>query len=280
MSAQELSQVTPVVLTHNEEANIGRTLDSLGWAQKVVILDSGSIDATEQIARSFSNVGWHAKGFDNHRAQWEHAIRETGVTTEYVLALDADMQVPSQLVNEIRDVFLPGQFAGGMIAFDYQYSGNSLAGSLYPPQTRLFKIERVSIGQTDHTQSFSVDGPVYRFKRRLIHDDRKPLERWVAAQLAYQQLNELELLSGGRKRLRDRLRSLGIMPPITGLLAYLAAGGPFKGAAAARYAYERVTAEALLAIKMMNLRLESKTKTDQPARETLGDAETRSSNKI
>ena len=45
------------------------------------------------------------------------------------------------------------------------------------------------------------------------------------------------------------------MPPIIGTLAYLKAGGPFRGAAAARYAYERAVAEGLLAIRLMDARL-------------------------
>src|SRR5712692_7283386 len=84
--------VTPVILTLNEGRNIDATIASLEWAPRVVVLDSGSTDQTEQIARSFGNVDWFARGFDSHRAQWLHAIHETSITTDYVLALDADMR--------------------------------------------------------------------------------------------------------------------------------------------------------------------------------------------
>ena len=46
------------------------------------------------------------------------------------------------------------------------------------------------------------------------------------------------------------------MPPIIGLLAYVRAGGPFKGAAAARYAYERMTTESILAVRLMDARMQ------------------------
>ena len=49
-------------------------------------------------------------------------------------------------------------------------------------------------------------------------------------------------------RFRDRLRELGVMPVIAGALAYIRAGGPFRGAAAVRYAYERAAYESLLAL--------------------------------
>lgn len=255
MIPEALKRVTPVVLTYNEEPNIGRTLESLRWASEVIVIDSGSTDRTEQIARGFSNVTWNYRPFDNHLAQWTHGIQQTGATSEYVLALDADMQVTPGLLREIEERFFRGQFDGGVIPFEYHYYGHALSSSLCPPQLRLFRRSEVNIAQPDHTQRFSVRGNTYKFRNALIHDDRKPIERWVASQLAYQLLNEKELSNGGRRRIRDRLRRLGIMPPIVGFVAYLKAGGPLRGAAAARYAYERTVAEALLAIRLMDIRL-------------------------
>jgi len=167
------------------------------------------------------------------------------------------MQVTPTLLQEIEENFLSGGFAGGMIPFRYHYHGKALSGSLCPPQLRLFRRVEVRVAQPDHTQRFSVAGNIYKFRRALIHDDRKSVERWVASQLAYQLLNEKELSNGGRPRMRDRLRHIGIMPPIVGLLAYVRAGGPFRGAAAARYAYERTVAEGLLAIRLMDARLKA-----------------------
>jgi glycosyltransferase involved in cell wall biosynthesis len=51
-----LSATTPLILTINEAANIGRMLDKLEWAATVIVLDSFSTDDIEHIARSFPNV--------------------------------------------------------------------------------------------------------------------------------------------------------------------------------------------------------------------------------
>jgi hypothetical protein len=255
MQNEVLHRITPLILTYNEEANIARTLESLRWANRVVILDSDSVDGTQGLARSHGNVSWFSRPFDNHVRQWNYGINDTSIDTEFIIALDADMQMTPGLLKEIESDFLPGDFSGGLIPFTYHYYGHPLRSSLCPPQMRIFKRAKVGVSQPDHTQQFSVDGEVYRFRARLIHDDRKPLERFVASQLAYQVLNEKELANGGRNRLRDHLRKLGLMPPLVGLLAYLKAGGPFYGAAAARYAYERAVCESLLAIRLMNLRL-------------------------
>jgi len=226
-------------------------------AQRVV-LDSGSTDQTETIAKSFQNVVWCERTFDTHGAQWEYGIRQTGITSEYVLALDADMQVTAEFLQELENDFPFGQAAGGITPFEYRYHGSALAGSLCPPQLRLFRRNEVSISQPDHTQRFSVDGEIYRFRNRLTHDDRKPVDRWVASQVSYQLLIEQGLSNGRRRRLRDHLRRAGLMPPIVGALAYLKAGGPFRGAAAARYAYERMTSESILAVLLMDAKLQRK----------------------
>src|SRR5439155_17438807 len=76
-SSVAAGHVTPVVLTFNEAANIGRVLRSLAWAPDVFIVDSGSMDGTREITEGFRNVRWRVRPFDNHRAQWEFAVEST-----------------------------------------------------------------------------------------------------------------------------------------------------------------------------------------------------------
>lgn len=248
--------VTPVLLTLNEEANLARTLGALGWARRIVVVDSGSTDRSAEIARRYPQVVWRVRPFDTHAAQWAHAVHATDITTEYVLALDADHVVPPSFVEEVEARFLPGRFDGGVAAFTYCLHGVPLGGSLYPPKPVIFRPERLSIAQPGHTQEFSVAGRLYRFAARLLHDDRKPLERFVAAQLSYSALEARRLESGGPRRPVDWLRRLGISAPIAGLLAFVRAGGPFRGAAASRYAHERAAFECLVALRLTTARLE------------------------
>jgi glycosyltransferase involved in cell wall biosynthesis len=262
MNAGAGLQITPLILTYNEEPNIARTLESLGWAKRVVVLDSGSTDATEEIARSFANVAWFVRPFDNHKAQWEYGIRETGIGSDYVLALDADMSVSQSFAQEAEADFLPHNFVGGITSFQYRILNRPLLGSIYPSQLRVFNRKEIRVEQSGHTQEFYITGKIYHFKSLLIHDDRKALERWTSSQLSYSLLELNRLHGGWPSRLQDRLRKLGIMPPIAGVLAYLRAGGPFRGAAALRYAYERATYECLLSIRLMSKRLEDSENSD------------------
>jgi glycosyltransferase involved in cell wall biosynthesis len=243
--------ITPVLLTYNEEPNLAHTLACLGWARRVIVLDSGSTDRTEDIARSFPNVSWQTRCVDSHGGQWHYALFETGISTDYGLALDADMQLSAQLLHEIEQRFLPGGFDGGIIAFRYRIGRRLLVSSIYPPQLRLFRLARVTTSTIGHTHKFDLIGKLFHFRNRIVHDDRKSSDRWAESQTCYSRLEHLRINSTSDLSLKDRLRTTGLMPLIAGSLAYVRAGGPLRGTAALQYAYERFTYEALLAIRLL-----------------------------
>ena len=70
-----LDQITPLVLTFNEEANIGRTLARLTWAPRVVVVDSHSTDRTLEIVRGFPNVEVVQRAFDTFASQWNFGLK-------------------------------------------------------------------------------------------------------------------------------------------------------------------------------------------------------------
>jgi glycosyltransferase involved in cell wall biosynthesis len=248
-----LASVTPVVLTFNEEPNIGRLLDDLRWAARVVVVDSGSTDRTKEIAAAFANVRWLQRPFDTHRAQWQFGV--DAAATPFALALDADYRVPPAFVGELETGFLPGRHAGGVAAFQYCIHGRPLRGSVYPAKTVVFRRDAVRITQPGHSQQIAVDGPSYRFQARLVHDDRKPLDRFVRSQLSYARLEADRLAQAGGARWQDRVRRTALMPFLAGPGAWLAAGGPLAGRAAIHYAWERTLFESLLALELLRRRL-------------------------
>ena len=128
--------------------------------------------------------------------------------------------------------------------------GRPLMGSILRPQLRLFRHHDVRVGQNGHAHHFAVDGPVYRFRSPLRHDDRKSLDRWVHSQLGYSAQEMESIAARDKGGLKDRLRRAGVMPIVAGSLAYLRSGGPLGGKPALRYAWERVTFECLLALRM------------------------------
>jgi len=240
MSERAGAVVTPVVLTYNEAPNIARCLDALHWARRVVVVDSGSTDGTLEILARYPNAAVFFRTFDDFKQQTEHGIEHAD--TEYVLPLDADMVVRPALLAEIEGPFLGGGYAGGLLHFEYRVFGRPLLGSLYPSQYRIFRRAAGTV---------IVDGPTYRFAERLVHEDRKSVERWIHSQIGYSRHEQARIAGAGQASLKDRLRRTGLMPLASGALAYVRAGGPLRGGAALCYAYERVVFECLLAMRLM-----------------------------
>ncbi len=257
-----LTLITPVILTFNEEANVGRTLESLRGFPRVVVVDSASTDGTEEIARSYPNVAWFVNEWRDFRGQWDFALRRTGIESAFVLALDADMSVPLELIPELVGVASRNEIDGGLISFDYHIRGVPLAGSLYPPQLRLLRLSKARVGQSGHAHLLEVDGPVSRLSARLVHDDRKALESFVSAQLRYSAIELSRLFSddASARRMKSCIRrSFPFTPVLVWLLAWVRAGGPFRGEAARRYALERLIYEALLRWRVEDTKLAKRT---------------------
>src|SRR6185369_1762222 len=97
-----LDQITPLILTYNEAPNIPRSLEALSWAKDIVVVDSFSDDNTVELAKSFPQVRLFQRAFDSHRNQWEFGLKETGISTPWVLALDADYVLSDELVADRR----------------------------------------------------------------------------------------------------------------------------------------------------------------------------------
>jgi glycosyltransferase involved in cell wall biosynthesis len=96
-----MAEVSAVIITKNEEANIGRCLDSVAWADEIVVVDSGSTDDTCQLATE--------KGALVYKIDWRgygpaKAFSVEKASKEWVLSIDADEEVSNELRDEIKAV--------------------------------------------------------------------------------------------------------------------------------------------------------------------------------
>jgi glycosyltransferase involved in cell wall biosynthesis len=239
------SEVTPVILTGDEEANIARTLGQLRWAREVIVVDSGSTDRTRQIAESFPNVRFVTRPLDDLASQWSHAV--SLVTTGWALTLDADYFVPDALAAEI-DAMQP-DLNGYEAEFVYAVHGRPLRGSLYTPRAVLLRRGAFDFYMDGHTQRVRVAGPVGRLRARIIHDDRKDLRRFIARQRRYMRDEAAKLRATPWRALNltGRVRKLRVIAPFAVALHTLfVKGAILDGRAGWRYAIERLLAELIL----------------------------------
>lgn len=95
--------VAVVILTHDEEKHIGRALDSVAtFATEVFVIDSHSTDRTVDIARARGAVVLENK-FVNYAKQFQWALDNAPITSDWIMRLDADEVIESDLAATIRD---------------------------------------------------------------------------------------------------------------------------------------------------------------------------------
>lgn len=253
-----LGQVTPIVLTYNEAPNIRRSLERLRAFDEVLIVDSGSTDETLAIVAEFANTRVLHRPFDTFAGQWNFALHEGALKTEWALAMDADYILTDAFLAEL-DTLRP--FADDLayrIAFDYCIFGRKLSATLYPPIIALYRHRHVHYIDDGHCMRAQVTGTVGELKSRVQHDDRKPLSRWLSSQAKYAE-QEAELLlnkPASELRIQDRLRRMMVITPWLVPLYCLTVGrGALDGWAGIYYALQRGVAESVLALKLLEARL-------------------------
>jgi glycosyltransferase involved in cell wall biosynthesis len=182
--------VSVVVLTLDEEPNVRRCLDSVAWADQVVVVDAGSADGTVKLARQAGAqvVEQPWLGFS---AQREYALRLPILRHDWVYFVDADEWVSPQLAAEIaarledsgcaafahrvRVVFM-----GTWIRHCGWYTGFWVV--------RLIDRRHARWDQNTVNERVCVSGRIRRLSHDLVDEDRKGLAAWLHKHVRYAQL--------------------------------------------------------------------------------------------
>jgi glycosyltransferase involved in cell wall biosynthesis len=158
------------IITQNEEANLERTLTAAGWADEIVIVDSGSTDHTQEIARKF-----HAKLFEEQwrgfAAQKNSALRKC--SSDWILSLDADEVISELLASEIQELLKIEPAADGyMIPRRNLFLGRWIRhGGFYPdPKLRLFRRGSAEFESRAVHEKIQFTGNSGRLRGDLVHN--------------------------------------------------------------------------------------------------------------
>ena len=252
MKTLKSGQLSALILTYNEEANIGRVLSKLTWLEKVIVLDSYSSDATVGLVRQFPNTELHFRKFDSHAAQWNHGL--SLVSSEWVLTLDADYVLPSSFVSETIDFIATGSDRVAYLThFKFLVMGSPLMADNTTPRPVLF---RKSLGQyfdDGHTQRLQISGETGFYRSAILHDDRKPLSRWLSNQDKYsiKECNKLLEVQESASVI-NRIRKTKVLAPIFIFFYCLFFKGLIlNGWAGWYYTLQRTMVEMLFALRMI-----------------------------
>jgi glycosyltransferase involved in cell wall biosynthesis len=251
-----LHEITPMVFTLNEEANIGRTLGKLTWAKKILVIDSGSTDRTLEIVHQYPQAIVFRRDFDTAACQFNFGL--THVDSEWVLCLGADYVLSDGLISEMARLRPADNVGGFWVKFVYRIFGHSLRNSVYPPNVVLYRRSAAVYFDEGHTERVRIDGELLNLNHPIYHDDRKPISRWFNSQTRYASLEANYLLAGDASKFGrvDRIRLLIIPAPILMFFYVLFVKRCLlDGWPGWYYTFQRVCAETMLSIELLDRQL-------------------------
>lgn len=244
--------ITPLILTFNESPNITRTLDKLAWAKQIIVIDSYSQDSTIDMLNAYPQVKVLQREFDNHTNQWNYGLKQ--IETEWVLSLDADYVLTDTLIEEIKNIAQDTEINGYFTRFKYCVFGQPLKETILPPRQVLFRKKQGIYIDDGHTQLLKIKGKSTLLSEYIMHDDRKPLTRWLQAQDRYmiQEVKKLTKTSVEKLSFSDQIRKYKIFAPfIIFIYCLIIKQGIFDGWRGWYYAFQRMLAEIILAIRLI-----------------------------
>lgn len=243
----KIDNISVVILTYNEERNISRVLNSCKSFSEIIILDSYSDDDTILISEKYTNVRIFFRKFDNHSEQWNYAISLS--KNDFVLCLDADYVLSYVFTNNLKKMKLLNSLYYSR--FEYLIFKKKLFRNIYPEKVVLFDKKKHSFNQDGHTQIIHDSGPRKYLKGKILHDDRKPLSRWLKAQEKYADLEVSKMKSIKVNTLQDSIRTKSMIAPILVFFYVLIVKlNILSGRRGIYYAYQRAYAEILLFLKL------------------------------
>ena len=190
-----MTRLAVIILTKNEARHIARAIASVrDVSQRIIVVDSGSTDATVQIAKELgAEVLHHA--WTNHAAQFNWALEQITDAQGWVLRLDADEVITPTLAAEI---------AAGLPNVDGCYVGRGIKflgqlvryGGIFPvPTMRLFRNGRGRCEARWMDEHIVVEGPTAHLRGQIIDDNRHPLDWWVAKHNDYASREAVDVLN-------------------------------------------------------------------------------------
>lgn len=188
-----------ILITKNEAHDVRRCLESVRFADEIIVLDSGSTDDTVAICREYTEkvvmTDWPGFGIQKNRAL---AL----ATGDWVLSLDADEEVPPTLREEILQAMAA---ENDLVAYRMprlsSYCGQWIRHSGWWPDyiTRLFRRGKASFNDHLVHESLKVEGPVGTLKTPLLHYSFKDVDEVLDKLNSYSTAGARMLSARGKK---------------------------------------------------------------------------------
>ncbi len=176
-SQEQRAPLSVIILTKDEEINIGDALDGVEWANERIVFDSYSTDRTLEIAKAKGATIVQRK-FDNHATHKNWALDCINFRNDWVLLLDADERLTPHFEAEVRSCLAnPGDLVGFHVPWrrflwgrEVRFSGRDYNLRLVKPghcryEERLVHEHMVASGPTGHLSSYLLNKEERGFER-------------------------------------------------------------------------------------------------------------------
>lgn len=169
--------LTVIILTYNEEIHIRRCLENVcPIAKKVIVVDSLSTDKTVEICHEFPNVDVVVHKYPGNQAeQFNWALDNLKIETEWILRLDADEYLTPELIEELREKLpnMDKDVSALSLSLSRAYCGKILHHGIVNGIwiTRIFRRGKARYEKRLMDEHLSVEGEIVRMKHQFVDDN-------------------------------------------------------------------------------------------------------------
>ena len=169
-----------VVLTKNEAACIAECLESVRWADEIIVVDDESTDKTLDIVKRYAaKVFIRKMDVEGRHRNWAYAQARN----DWVLSLDADEQVTDELCREISSVIPSDKFAAFSVPLRNYISKYWVRhGGWYPAsKVRLFRKDKFKYEEAEVHPRVFIDGTCGHLKSDIVHKGYPDIEHFLSS---------------------------------------------------------------------------------------------------
>ncbi len=195
-------KLSVVVVTRNEEDLIGPCLESVKWADEIIVVDSQSIDRTAEIARRYTDKVFVIKK-DVPDANINKQFGMKKALWDWILFLDADEIVTSEVRDEIEEILKKDDrtFDGYLVLRKNLFLGKWMKHGGWWGYAANVELVRSGKGRwpVGMHQTLQVDGNVGYLRNAVIHNTHRSISQWIDKMNEYTSVEANEMYADKEK---------------------------------------------------------------------------------
>lgn len=223
-------KLSVTIICFNEENNIKACLDSVKWADEIIVVDSGSTDRTKEIALTFDNVKFYSEKWNGFAKQRLKSISLSN--NEWIFAIDADERCSNDLKEEITESIGKNIFNAFKIPRKSYFLGKWVKHCGWYPdyKIRLFKKNSIEVSDRLVHEGYITKEKIGTLKNDLIHYTAQSIKEYTDKVNIYSSLQAQEKFSKKKAKyyylifspllafFKSFILKKGILNGLTGLL--------------------------------------------------------------